>query len=91
MTLTFNPVSRITVSLLFERGIKFGVWVHLGMARCGVPFLVIVTLTFDLVSRIIMSEAYLLYFFLGMNPYFGVWMRHGMVKWCIPFWGHIDL
>ena len=35
---------------------------HLGMTGCHIPFLVTVTLTSNLVFRIIMSKAYLLYY-----------------------------
>ena len=50
--------------ILWGRNSKFGVWIHLGMAECLVPFLVTVTLnlTSDLVFRIIVSGAYPLYY-----------------------------
>ena len=41
------------------------------------------TLTYDLVSRKIMSGAYCLYNL--------VWIPLGMAEWCIPFSGHCDL
>ena len=45
-------------------------------------FWVTVTLTSDLVFRIIMS---------GTNPKFGVWLHLGMVECRVPFTGHCDL
>ena len=65
---------------------------HLGIAECHVPFWVTVTLTLtsDLVFRIIMSGAYLLYY-RGRNLKFGVWMHLGMTKCRIPLLGHCDL
>ena len=39
------------------------------------------TLTYDIVSRIIVSGAYLLYF---LRLEFGVWIHLGMAEWCIP-------
>ena len=38
------------------------------------------TLTYDLVSRLIVSGAYLILFEVG------VWIPLGMVESCIPFW-----
>ena len=45
-------------------------WVHLGMTGCHIPFLVTVTLTSDLVLRIIVSGAYLLY---SLSEEFQIW------------------
>ena len=45
----------------------------------------------DLVSRIIMSGAYLLYIFEVGNPRLGVWMYLWMVICRVRFWGHCDL
>ena len=46
------------------------------------------TLTCDLVSRIIVSGAYSLYYlrYICRNPKFGVLITLGMSEWCIPFW-----
>ena len=46
------------------------------------------TLTYDLVSSIIMSGAYLLY---HLNPKFNVWIHFGVAEWCIPFWVTLTL
>ena len=64
----------------------------LGMTECLVPFVTVtlLTLTSDLVSRIIMSGAYLLYY-LRRNPKFGVWMHLGMTEFRVPFSGHCNL
>ena len=59
MTLTSDLVSRngkeSGAYLLYYlgRNPKLGVWMHLWMVVCRVPFLVTVTLTSDLVFRII--------------------------------------
>ena len=50
---------------------------HLWMTECHVPFSGHCDL--DLVLRIIMSGAYLL-FFLERNPIFDVWVHLGMVE-----------
>ena len=47
-------------------------------------FWVTVTLTSDLISRIIVYEAYLLH-------YLRLWMHFRMSKCRVPFWGHCDL
>ena len=47
-------------NILYDRNSKFGVWIHLGSVACH--FRVTVTLTSDLVFRIIMSGAYFLYY-----------------------------
>ena len=44
------------------RNPKFGVLMQLWMAECHIPFLVTMTLTSDLVCRIIVSRTYLLYY-----------------------------
>ena len=44
------------------RNPKFGVWMHLLMPECHIPFWVTLTLTSDLVCRIIVSRTYLLYY-----------------------------
>ena len=54
-----------------------------------IPFRVTVTLTSDLVLRIVFG-AYL-FFFLGRNSKFGVYMHLGMVESHILFSGHCDL
>ena len=61
---------------------------HLGMAECSVPFLGCCDC--DLVIRKMVSEAYLLYYFIW-NPKFGVWVHLGMEECRIPFLGHCDL
>ena len=48
------------------------------------------TLNSDLVFRITMSGAYLLYIE-GRNPKFDVWMQLWMAECHIPFWGHFYL
>ena len=62
----------------------------LGMAECHKPFWVTVTLTSDLVFRIIMSGAYI-YFFLARSLKFGVMMHFGMRKCSKPKLAHCDL
>ena len=90
---------------------KFGVWMHLWMTECRIPFGVTVTLaltcvcifgwgsvtyhfrvtvTFDLISRIIVSGAYLLYYF-KLESQIGVWMHLGIVECRIPWSGHCEL
>ena len=39
VTLTYDLVFRI---ITIDRNPKFGVWVHLGMMKCHVPFLVVI-------------------------------------------------
>ena len=51
-------------------------WMHLGMAECGVPILVTVTLISDLVFRIIV--------FRREESQIGVWMHPGMTKCQVP-------
>ena len=41
---------------------KFGMWVHLGMPECPIPFRFNLTLTYDLVSRITVAGAYCAYY-----------------------------
>ena len=48
------------------------------------------TLTSDLVLRIIASRAFLLYF-LSEDSKFGVWMHLGIAECHVPFLGHCDL
>ena len=48
------------------------------------------TLTSDLVLRIIVSRAYLLYS-LSEEFQFGVWMHLGIEECHVPFLGHCDL
>ena len=47
------------------------------------------TLTSDLILRIIVSRAYLLYSL--RNSKFGVWMHLGIAECHVPFLGHCDL
>ena len=47
-------------------------------------------LTYDLVSRIIVSGTIVLYY-LMRNPKFGVLIPLGMAEWCIPFWVTLTL
>ena len=54
----------------------------LGLRSVTYHFQVTVTLTFDLVFRIIVSGAYLLYYW-GRNFKFGVWMHLEMRKCCV--------
>ena len=49
-----------------------------------------VTLTSDLVLRIIVSRAYLLYS-LSEEFQIGVWMHLGIAECHVPFLGHCDL
>ena len=44
----------------------------------------------DLILRILVAEAFLLYYW-GRNPKFGVWMHLRMGICCLPLWGHCDL
>ena len=53
--------------ILWVRNSKFGVWIHLGMAECRVPFSGHCALTSDLVFRIILSGAYLILFEVGIS------------------------
>ena len=66
MILTNDLVSRIIVSgaYLLCRNPKFDVLIPLGMAEWCIPFWVTLTLTLTsgLISRFIMSVAYLLYY-----------------------------
>ena len=68
VTLTFDIVSRIGIKsgakLLYSlgRNSKLDESMHLGMTECRIPFWVIVTLTSDLVYRIIVSGASHLYY-----------------------------
>ena len=48
------------------------------------------TLTYDLVSRIMVSGAYCLYY-LRQNPKFGLWIPIGMAQWFKPFWVTLTL
>ena len=58
---------------------------HIGMTECHISFLGTVTLTSDLVLRIVVYGAYPL----GIPNL--VWMHLGMAECCIPFSGHCDL
>ena len=66
VTLTFNLVSRISMSRVYiffiigSENIKFGVCKHLGMAECHLPLWVTVTstMTSDLVYRLIVTGVY---------------------------------
>ena len=49
------------------------------------------TLTSDVVFKIIVSGAYSLYCLYSRNPKFGVWIPLGMAEWCIPFWVTLNL
>ena len=51
--------------ILLGRNSKFGVWMHLGMAECHIPFSGHCDL--DLVFRIIVSGAYLILFEIGIS------------------------
>ena len=55
-----------------------------------ISFLVTVTLTSDLVLRIIVTSAYLFLFF-EVGFLFGVLMHLGIAECRIPFLGHCDL
>ena len=63
---------------------------HLGMTEFEYHFGVTVTLNSDLVSMMIVSEAYLLYYLRYWNHIFGVLMHLGMTKGCILFSGFCD-
>ena len=52
---------------------------------CLISFYVTVILTFDLVSRIIVSGVYLLYYLIQESQIRCV-VPFGMVESCIPFW-----
>ena len=52
---------------------------------------VILTLTADLVSRIIVSGAYLYLLYLGRNTKVGVSMHHEVMKCRVAFGGYFDL
>ena len=58
--------------------------------RVTFHFWVYVTLTTDLVFRIFLSRAYLLYY-LARNPKFGLWMDLGMTECPVLSFGHFDL
>ena len=66
---------------------KFGVFVHLGMAECHIPF----SGHCDLVLRSIFSLEYISYIICDRNPKFGVWKHLGMVECRVPFMGYCDL
>ena len=53
---------------------------HLGMAECHIQFRVTVTSTFDLVLRIIVFEAYLIFFEVGIP---------NLMCICILGWGSV--
>ena len=53
---------------------------HLGMAECRIPFWVIVTLTSDLVYRIIVSGESHPLFERARDPKFGVWLHLWMTE-----------
>ena len=66
---------------------ELGAWMHLWKVIYCIPVYVTVTLNYDLVSRVVASGAYLLYY-----------LRNGSL-WCVDFsldcgvvtWGHFDL
>ena len=66
LTLTSDRVSRIGIKFcayLWGRNLKICVWMHLGMEICRVPLKVTLTLTSDLDFRIIVFNAFLLYYY----------------------------
>ena len=63
---------------------------YLKMMECHIPFLVTVTLTSDLVLRIIVFRTYFLYS-LRKEFKFGVYMHLGMRECHFLFLGHCDL
>ena len=63
---------------------------YLEMMECHIPFWVTVSLTSDLVLRINVFAAYLLYSF-RQEFQIGVYMHLGMGKCHLPFSGHCDL
>ena len=71
LTLTYDLVSIIIVPrayflLLFSRDPKFGVRMNLGNPECRIPFWGHCDLELDLISRIIVSGAFLLLFGVGI-------------------------
>ena len=81
-----RPCVRSISPIFFEVGIPNLVCgCILGWRSVGYHFWVTVTLTLtsDLVFRIIVSGAYLLYY-LGRNLKFNVWMHLGMTKCRVP-------
>ena len=61
---------------------------HLGMTECHIP-LFSLTLTFDLLSRMIVSGAILLH--LRYEPQIGVWMHFGIAECQVPFLGRCKI
>ena len=64
---------------------------HIEIAKCLVIFLGHCDLDFDLVFRIIVSGAYLLYHEYIRNPKFGIWMHLEMTKRRAPSLGPCDI
>ena len=64
-------------------------WMHLGIMECLYHLRVTVTLTADLVFRIILF-GHISYIIESRNPKFGVWMQRRMMESHIPFLGHFD-
>ena len=58
---------------------------HFGMPECHKPFLVIVTLTCDLVFKNYCVQSISPVLFDVGIPNLGVMIPLGMVEWCIPF------
>ena len=61
---------------------------HLWMVIFRVPFWVTVTLTSDLVFRIIVSDQ-ISYIIWARNPKFGVWLHRGMAECHVPSFGSL--
>ena len=86
--------------ILWGRNSKFGVWMHLRMAECRLPFSGHCDLDPDLWLSFYSNKmsvrpascpVHISYILWGRNSKFGVWMHLGMAECRVPFLGHCDL
>ena len=96
----------VHISYIFwGRNSKFGVWMHLGMAECRIPFSgrsdLDLWLSFysnhNVRPSVCLSvhpsscPVHISYILWGRNSKFDVWMHLGMAECRASFWGHCDL
>ena len=100
ITLSVRPAScPVHISyILWGRNFKFGVWMHLGMAECRVPFwghcdlnLWLSLYSNKMSVRPASCPEHISYILWGRHSKFGVWMHLGMAECHVSFLGHCDL
>ena len=84
--------------ILWGRDFKFGVWMHLGMAKCRVPFsghcdldLWLSFYSNKMSVRPTSCPVHISYTLWGRNSKFDTWMHLRMAECRVPILGHCDL